>query len=74
MLVAVEIDQCAATMEYTMPQTQDMAPHPVTVYRHLDDLSLGYPFMCVVITTFDMKVLYNAGSVGSCIVILEYET
>ena len=29
----------------TMPQTQDMTPHPVTVYRHGADLSLCYPMM-----------------------------
>ena len=29
-----------------MPQTQDMTPHPVTVYRHGADLSLCYPLMC----------------------------
>ena len=52
MLVAVESDQCDATLEYTMPQTQGMAPQPVTVYRHGADLSLGYPLRCVVITTF----------------------
>ena len=28
-----------------MPQTQDMTPHPVTVYRHGADLSLCYPLM-----------------------------
>ena len=28
-----------------MPQTQDMTPHPVTVYRHRTDLSLSYPLM-----------------------------
>ena len=28
-----------------MPQTRDMTPHPVTVYRHGADLSLCYPFM-----------------------------
>ena len=28
-----------------MPQTQDMTPHPVTVYRHRVDLSLCYPLM-----------------------------
>ena len=28
-----------------MPQTQDMAPHTVTVYRHGADLSLWYPLM-----------------------------
>ena len=28
-----------------MPQTQDMTPHPVTVNRHRDDLSLCYPMM-----------------------------
>ena len=26
-----------------MPQTQDIAPHPFTVYRHGTDLSLCYP-------------------------------
>ena len=26
-----------------MPQTQDMTPHPVTVYRHKADLSMYYP-------------------------------
>ena len=29
----------------TMPQTQDMTPHPVTVYRHGADLSLCYTLM-----------------------------
>ena len=29
-----------------MPQTQDMTPHPVTVYRHVAVLSLCYPLMC----------------------------
>ena len=28
-----------------MPQTQDMAPYPVTVYRHGADLLLCYPLM-----------------------------
>ena len=28
-----------------MPQTQGTTPHPVTVYRHGDDLSLCYPLM-----------------------------
>ena len=28
-----------------MPQTQDMTPHPVTIYRHGVDLSLCYPLM-----------------------------
>ena len=28
-----------------MPQTRDMTPHPVTVYRHGADLSLCYPLM-----------------------------
>ena len=28
-----------------MPQTQDTTPHPVTVYRHVVDLSLCYPLM-----------------------------
>ena len=28
-----------------MPQTQDMTPHSVTVYRHRADLSLCYPSM-----------------------------
>ena len=28
-----------------MLQTQDMTPHPVTVYRHGADLSLCYPLM-----------------------------
>ena len=28
-----------------MPQTQDMAPQPVTVYRHGADLSLCYPLV-----------------------------
>ena len=28
-----------------MPQTQDMTPRPVTVYRHGADLSLCYPLM-----------------------------
>ena len=29
-----------------MPQTQDMTPHPVTVYGHRANLSLCYPLMC----------------------------
>ena len=29
----------------TMPQTKDMTPHPVTVYRHGAKLSLCYPLM-----------------------------
>ena len=28
-----------------MPQTQDMTPHPVTVYRHRADLLVCYPLM-----------------------------
>ena len=28
-----------------MPQTQDMTPHPVTVYRPRADLSMCYPLM-----------------------------
>ena len=28
-----------------MPQAQAMTPHPVTVYRHMADLSLCYPLM-----------------------------
>ena len=28
-----------------MPQTQDMIPRPVTVYRHKADLSLCYPLI-----------------------------
>ena len=28
-----------------MPQTQDMIPNPVTVYKHRADLSLCYPLM-----------------------------
>ena len=28
-----------------MPQTQDMTPHPVTVYRHGADMLLCYPLM-----------------------------
>ena len=28
-----------------MSQTQDMTPHPVTVYRHGADLLLCYPLM-----------------------------
>ena len=31
-----------------MPQTQDMSPHPVRVYRHGADLSLCYPMMWTV--------------------------
>ena len=33
------------THRNAMPQTQDMTPHPVTVYRHRSDLSLCYPLM-----------------------------
>ena len=40
------------TPDYTNPQTQVMAPHPVPVYRHRANLSMCYPLMCVVITTF----------------------
>ena len=29
----------------TMPQTHDMTPHPVTVYRHGGDVWLCYPLM-----------------------------
>ena len=53
-----------------MLQTHAMTLHPVTVYRHGADLSLCSP-LCVVITSFFMKVLHNAGSVRSCIIILE---
>ena len=28
-----------------MPQTQDITPHPITVYRHGADLALHYPLM-----------------------------
>ena len=28
-----------------MPQTQDMTPHPITVYRHRADLLLCYPLI-----------------------------
>ena len=28
-----------------MPQTQDMTPHPITIYKHRVDLSLCYPWM-----------------------------
>ena len=56
----------------------NVLPHWSTQYtRHGADLSLCYPLMCVVITTFSfMKVLHNAGSVAvwSCIIILENET
>ena len=31
-----------------MPQTQDMTPHPVTLYRHRADLSLCYALMWTV--------------------------
>ena len=37
-----------------MLQTQDMTPHPVTVYRHGADLSLCYPLMC------NVKLEYTA--------------
>ena len=37
-----------------MLQTQDMTPHPVTVYRHRVDLSLCYPFM------WNVKLEYTA--------------
>ena len=45
-----------------MPHTQDMTPHPVTVYRHRADLSLCYPLMWNVtpeytITTTHFNVL-----------------
>ena len=42
----------AAILEYTILQTQNMAPYPASVYRHRADLSLCYALMCVVITTF----------------------
>ena len=45
-----------------MPQTQYMAPNPVTVYRHGADMSPCYRLMCVVHHYFSlMKVLHNAG-------------
>ena len=59
-----------------MPQTQDMAPETVTVYIQTQ----GRP---VVVLSIDvcshhyfsfMKVLHDAGSVRSCIIILENET
>ena len=34
-----------STLTYTMLQTQDMTPHPVTVYRHRANLSLSYSLM-----------------------------
>ena len=37
-----------------MPQTQDMTPHPVTVYRHGAELSLCYPLM------WDITLEYTA--------------
>ena len=33
-----------------MPQTQDMTPHPVTVYRHGADLPLCYLLMPLIST------------------------
>ena len=33
------------THRNAMPQTQDTTPHPVTVYRHVANLSLCYPSM-----------------------------
>ena len=71
MTVPVSSSETLTTLEYTIMQTQDMAPQPVTVYRHGSDLSLCYPLMVVVITTFlSWKVLHNAGSVQPCIIIL----
>ena len=43
-----------------MPQTQDMTPHPITVYRHRAGLSLCYPLMWNVTleyTTYHFSVL-----------------
>ena len=43
-----------------MMQTQDMTPHPVTVYRHWADLSSWYPLMWNVTleyTTTDFNIL-----------------
>ena len=37
-----------------MPQTKDMAPHPVLLYRHGADLSLCYPF------TWNVTLEYTA--------------
>ena len=31
---------------YAKPQTKDITPHPVTVYRHMTELSFCYPLMC----------------------------
>ena len=47
-----------------MPHTQDMTPHPVTVYRHGADLSLCFPLMWNVIleyTTTHFNVLGQTG-------------
>ena len=56
-----------------MPQTQDMTPHPVTVYRHGANLSLCYPSVCVCSHHYFyvMKVLHNAGSLWSCIITMQ---
>ena len=43
-----------------IPQTKDMTPHPVTVFRHRADLSLSYPLMWNVTleyTTTNINVL-----------------
>ena len=41
-----------------MPQTQDMTPHPVTVYSHRANLSLYFPLRNVTLeyTTIDVNV------------------
>ena len=41
----VVVSSKSCSVRNAMPQIQDMAPHPVTVYRHSADLSLCYPLM-----------------------------
>ena len=65
----------AATLEYTILQTQYMASKPVTVYRHGAELSSCYSLMCAVISLlFFHESSPQCGSVWSCIIILENET
>ena len=48
-----------------LPQTQDMTPNPVAVYRHRADLSLCYPLMWNITleyTNTQFNVLSETGS------------
>ena len=50
-----------------MPQTQDMTPHPITLYSLWADLSLCYPLMWNVTleyTTTHFNVLENSDPIG----------